>query len=81
MQSASTGVVLLLSRSHNAIIDYKTRGRDYDTQHNDFHNTDTPNKFIAYGALVGGPQSDDRYALGVHALLLCLRCSAYVPVE
>lgn len=47
--------------SHNAIIDYKTRGRDYDTQHNDFHNTDTPNKFIAYGALVGGPQSDDSF--------------------
>ena len=46
-------------RSHNAYIDYSTRGQSYELQHDDFHNTDVPNKFLAYGALVGGPQADD----------------------
>ena len=46
-------------RSHNSYIDYETRGQSYEIQHDDFHNTDAPNKFLAYGALVGGPQADD----------------------
>lgn len=46
-------------RSFNSYIDYPTRGESYEIQHDEFHNTDTPNKFLAYGALVGGPNADD----------------------
>jgi endoglucanase len=46
-------------RSFNSYIDYPTRGQSYEIQHDEFHNTDTPNKFLAYGALVGGPNADD----------------------
>ena len=42
------------------MISYPTRGRSYELQHEDFHNTNAPNQFKVYGALVGGPQSDDR---------------------
>lgn len=52
-------------RSHNAYIDYETRGQSYEIQHDDFHNTDAPNKFLAYGALVGGPQADDTCAFSL----------------
>ena len=52
--------VFTACRSHNSMIDYQTRGRNYEVQHEDFHNTDAPNQFPVYGALVGGPQSDDR---------------------
>ena len=55
-------------RSHNALIEYPTRGRSYEVQHEDFHNTDVPNRFKTYGALVGGPQSDDR----------CCHCSIFL---
>ncbi|BDA42119.1 Endoglucanase B [Coccomyxa sp. Obi] len=47
--------------SFNAYIDYPTRGQSYEIQHDDFHNTDRPNQFLAYGALVGGPNADDTF--------------------
>ena len=50
-------------RSFNSYIDYPTRGESYEIQHEDFHNTDRPNTFLAYGALVGGPGAEDTYAL------------------
>ena len=53
------------------MISYPTRGRNYDTQHEDFHNTDVPNQFKVYGALVGGPQSDDRWAASAPAAIAC----------
>ena len=46
-------------RSFNSYIDYPTRGESYEIQHDDFHNTDRPNTFLAYGALVGGPGAED----------------------
>ena len=49
-------------RSFNSYIDYPNRGQTYETQHDEFHNSDTPNRFLAYGALVGGPGADDKYA-------------------
>lgn len=47
-------------RSFNSYIDYPNRGQSYETQHDEFHNSDTPNRFLAYGALVGGPGADDK---------------------
>ena len=47
-------------RSFNSYIDYRTRGEEYQAQHDDFHNTDRPNAFLAYGALVGGPGAEDK---------------------
>lgn len=52
-------MVCFHDRSFNSYIDYPTRGQSYEIQHDEFHNTDTPNKFLAYGALVGGPNADD----------------------
>ena len=49
----------VLCRSFNSILDYPTRGESYEIQHEDFHNTDRPNTFLAYGALVGGPGAED----------------------
>ena len=49
-------------RSFNSYIDYPNRGQSYETQHDEFHNSDTPNRFLAYGALVGGPGADDKCA-------------------
>ncbi len=49
-------------RSFNSYIDYPNRGQTYEMQHDEFHNSDTPNRFLAYGALVGGPGADDKYA-------------------
>lgn len=57
------------------MIDYQTRGRNYETQHEDFHNTDAPNQFPVYGALVGGPQSDDRCVPILLPLLIRCACS------
>ena len=48
-----------ICRSFNSYIDYPTRGESYEIQHDDFHNTDRPNTFLAYGALVGGPGAED----------------------
>ena len=50
----------LACRSFNSYIDYRTRGEEYQAQHDDFHNTDRPNTFLAYGALVGGPGAEDK---------------------
>ncbi|KAI9000282.1 Six-hairpin glycosidase-like protein [Gaertneriomyces semiglobifer] len=47
--------------SYNAYIHYPMRGQDNGAQGNDFLNSNTPNRFILYGALVGGPADDDRY--------------------
>ncbi|CAK0782162.1 hypothetical protein CVIRNUC_005591 [Coccomyxa viridis] len=47
--------------SFNSYIDYRTRGEEYQAQHDDFHNTDRPNTFLAYGALVGGPGAEDKF--------------------
>jgi hypothetical protein len=52
-----------LRRSFNSYIDYPNRGQSYEVQHDEFHNSDTPNRFLAYGALVGGPGADDKYVL------------------
>lgn len=49
-------------RSFNSYIDYPNRGQTYEIQHDEFHNSDAPNRFLAYGALVGGPGADDKYA-------------------
>ena len=57
----------LLYRSFNSYIDYPTRGESYEIQHEDFHNTDRPNTFLAYGALVGGPGAEDTYASSLRA--------------
>lgn len=60
-------MTLVLSfRSFNSYIDYPTRGESYEIQHEDFHNTDRPNTFLAYGALVGGPGAEDTYVLSRH---------------
>ena len=48
-----------MCRSFNSYIDYPTRGESYEIQHDDFHNTNRPNTFLAYGALVGGPSAED----------------------
>ena len=56
-----------LCRSFNSYIDYPNRGQTYETQHDEFHNSDTPNRFLAYGALVGGPGADDKYAPSLQA--------------
>ena len=49
-----------MCRSFNSYIDYPNRGQSYETQHDEFHNSDSPNRFLAYGALVGGPGADDK---------------------
>ena len=47
--------------SFYSYINYPTRGQPYQLQHDDFHDSRIPNRFIAYGALAGGPQADDTY--------------------
>ncbi len=47
--------------SFYSYINYPTRGQPYQLQHDDFHDSRIPNRFIAYGALAGGPQADDSY--------------------
>lgn len=47
--------------SYNSFIDYPLRGQDAGKQGDDFLNSATPNRFILYGALVGGPAADDTY--------------------
>ncbi len=59
-----------LCRSFNSYIDYPNRGQSYEKQHDEFHNSDAPNRFLAYGALVGGPGADDKCA----PTLLSLHC-------
>lgn len=47
--------------SYNSFIDYPMRGQDQGTIGSDFLSSPTPNRFILYGALVGGPRNDDSY--------------------
>ena len=47
--------------SFYSYINYPTRGQPYQLQHDDFHDSRIPNRFIVYGALAGGPQADDSY--------------------
>ncbi|KAG8966290.1 hypothetical protein FRC03_012192 [Tulasnella sp. 419] len=47
--------------SYNSFIDYPMRGKDNGAQGEDFLNSDTLNRFILYGALVGGPAWDDSF--------------------
>ncbi|KAG8892594.1 hypothetical protein FRB99_002605 [Tulasnella sp. 403] len=45
--------------SYNSFIDYPMRGQDNAAQGQDFLTSLTPNRFILWGALVGGPAWDD----------------------
>ncbi|KAJ3038017.1 hypothetical protein HDV00_001061 [Rhizophlyctis rosea] len=47
--------------SYNSFIDYPLRGKDNSVIGDDFLHSRTPNRFILYGALVGGPNADDTY--------------------
>ncbi|KAJ3045032.1 Endoglucanase [Rhizophlyctis rosea] len=47
--------------SYNSYIDYPMRGQGNDVIGSDFLNSRTPNRFILYGALVGGPEKNDTY--------------------
>ncbi|KAG8907722.1 hypothetical protein FRB99_002518 [Tulasnella sp. 403] len=47
--------------SYNSFIDYPRRGTDNGDQSGDFLESNATNKFILYGALVGGPAWDDTF--------------------
>ncbi|KAI8914725.1 family 9 glycoside hydrolase [Powellomyces hirtus] len=47
--------------SYNSYIDYPLRGQSQGVVGDDFLNSATPNRFILYGALVGGPEDTDEY--------------------
>ncbi|KNC96562.1 uncharacterized protein SPPG_08149 [Spizellomyces punctatus DAOM BR117] len=47
--------------SYNAYIDYPMRGQSNNVIGDDFLTSTTPNRFILYGALVGGPEATDAY--------------------
>jgi endoglucanase len=47
--------------SYNSYLTYPTRGRTEDEQMDDFLYSTTPNRFILYGALVGGPFPNDSW--------------------
>ncbi|KAI9100694.1 family 9 glycoside hydrolase [Phlyctochytrium arcticum] len=47
--------------SYNSYIDYPMRGRSQGEVGQDFLTSPTPNRFILYGALVGGPTNTDTY--------------------
>ncbi|KAG9047540.1 hypothetical protein FS837_002064 [Tulasnella sp. UAMH 9824] len=47
--------------SYNSFIDYPLRGTDNGEQGGDFLDSNTTNRFILYGALVGGPSWDDSF--------------------
>lgn len=46
--------------SYNSFIDYPMRGLKSEVQQSDFE-SDTPQRFILYGGLVGGPDINDQY--------------------
>ncbi|KAI8812318.1 family 9 glycoside hydrolase [Cladochytrium replicatum] len=47
--------------SYNSLIDYPLRGRPQGDVGQDFLLSRTPNRFILYGAIGGGPNADDSY--------------------
>lgn len=47
--------------SYNSYIDYPLRGQDQSIVGDDFLNSLTLNRFLLYGALVGGPAANDSY--------------------
>ncbi|RUS30504.1 Six-hairpin glycosidase-like protein [Jimgerdemannia flammicorona] len=47
--------------SYNSYIDYPLRGQDQSIVGDDFLNSLTLQRFVLYGALVGGPAADDSY--------------------
>ncbi|ORX95387.1 Six-hairpin glycosidase [Basidiobolus meristosporus CBS 931.73] len=47
--------------SYNSYIDYPLRGQPQAKVGDDFLNSMTKNRFILYGALVGGPDNDDTF--------------------
>ncbi|KAI8815465.1 family 9 glycoside hydrolase [Cladochytrium replicatum] len=47
--------------SYNSLIDYPLRNRTQDVVGDDFLKSRTPNRFILYGAIGGGPNTDDSY--------------------
>ncbi|KAG0742656.1 hypothetical protein G6F57_000921 [Rhizopus arrhizus] len=47
--------------SYNSYIDYPLRGAPQDTVETDFSESKTPQRFILYGAVEGGPNVDDSW--------------------
>ncbi|KAG5462708.1 MAG: Six-hairpin glycosidase-like protein, partial [Olpidium bornovanus] len=47
--------------SYNSFLDYPMRGQPQGVVGEDFLRSPTPNRFILYGALVGGPRDDDSF--------------------
>ncbi|KAI8810390.1 family 9 glycoside hydrolase [Cladochytrium replicatum] len=47
--------------SYNSVIDYPLRNQSQDVVCDDFQKSRTPNRFILYGAIGGGPNADDSY--------------------